>query len=447
MIESLQSLLQIPSVKGPPKVGNPFGAEVTAALEYVLGLAEQHGLPTKNIGGYAGHVEFGVGEEYIAVLSHLDVVPEGTGWTYPPYGAEVHDGKVYARGAIDDKGPALSTLWALIALKELGYSPKRKIRLIFGLDEESSWQCMEHYFANQPLPLGGFTPDADFPLIHAEKGVGTLRISVKADEDSMNPRVTEFSGGQRDNMVPDFATVTVDCHSETAAQQWEEKILREAHVRQADADVIVEDSKIRIEVCGVSAHGSTPDKGINAITSLASLLIGQPVSNSSMWRFIAAQDTAGSGLGIDGVDEVTGPLTTNLGTAQLIDGEYQFDFNIRYPIDQALNVLVERCRDHVSDKWTVKVVHDLPPLYVPLGSPVIQVLSGVYERIVGEPATPLTMGGATYARAIPNAVAFGPMFPGQADCAHQPDENWELENYFRCVQIYAHAMFELANTL
>jgi succinyl-diaminopimelate desuccinylase len=447
IVHSLQQLLRIPSVKGPAQPSCPFGKDTADALNYVMELARSHGLSVRNVDGYAGHVEYGTGEEYVAVLSHLDVVPAGTGWTYPPFGAEIHDGHIYARGAIDDKGPAMSTLWALIALKELGCQPRRKIRLIFGLDEESDWECMRHYFKKEPLPLGGFAADADFPMIHAEKGVCTIRIDVKADGESLNPQVVHFQGGHRDNMVPDHAVAVVDCHSETAAREWEQRILRDARTRQIEVDVTLRGSEVHLAVHGVSAHGSTPDKGVNAITLLAALLSGQPVSNASMWRFIANQDTEGRNLGVHAEDDVTGTSTSNLGCAVLSDGVYSFMFNIRYPIDMKVDDVLSRCREYVSDKWNVELVHNLDPLYVPIDSPVIRALSEVYRREVGEEPVPLTTGGATYARAIPNAVAFGPQFPGQPDCAHHPDERWSLNDYFRCIQIYAHAMFELANTL
>ncbi|MCL6515596.1 dipeptidase PepV [Alicyclobacillus sp.] len=447
MVRTLQALLRIPSVEGPAEDGAPFGRACADALRYVLDLAAEHGLKVENVDGYAGHVEYGEGDPYVAVLSHLDVVPAGNHWTYPPFGAEIHNGNVYARGAIDDKGPAIATLWALIALRTLGLKPKRKIRLVFGLDEESGWLCMKHYFSKYPQPLGGFTPDADFPMIHAEKGVATLRIDMRADTDSMNPRVIRFTGGDRVNMVPDHASATVDCHSETAALEWEQKLGKEARAKQIDAAVTAQGATVDIVVHGTSAHGSTPDLGRNAVIRLAALLSTQPVANASMWRAIAAQDTAGRALGIDCRDDVTGALTSNLGRAELTGDTFSFWFNIRYPVDVRVDDLVQRCQTYVPDKWGVHLVSNRDPLYVPVDSPVIQCLARVYEQYTGHRADPIAIGGATYARAITNGVAFGPLFPGQADRAHQKDEHWSLQDYFLCTQIYAHAMFELANTL
>lgn len=448
MITTLQALLQIPSVEGTAEPGKPFGEGPADALRYVLEMAAEHGFLVKEIDGYAGHVEYGDGDEYVAVLSHLDVVPEGAGWTYPPFGAEIHDGKVYGRGAIDDKGPALSTLWALIALKSADIQPKRKIRLIFGLDEESGWQCMKRYFEQEPYPLAGFTPDADFPLIYAEKGIATLRLEMKAEVDSMCPQVIRFEGGQRVNMVPDYAYAVIDCHSETAAHEWEQRFYTQARQRQIELDVSVNGARIQLVVHGVSTHGSQPAQGVNAVVLLASLLSAGTVSNATMWRFVAGQDTAGKSLGIESEDEVTGALTSNLGRAILTDDTYAFLFNIRYPVDLTHEDLLTACKTHVSDKWTVTLEGDgNRPLYVPLDSPVVSSLLEVYRRETGDSTQPVAIGGGTYARAIPNGVAFGPLFPGQPELAHQKDECWDIDDYLRCIQIYAHAMLELANNL
>lgn len=447
MVESLRELLRIPSVKSEPEPGKPFGTAPSQALDYVLGFARRHGLSVSSVDGYAGHAEFGGGEDYVAVLGHLDVVPAGTGWIHPPFGAEIEDGKVYARGAIDDKGPIFGALWSLIMLKELDLVPKRKLRVIFGLDEESDWKCVEHYFSREAEPLGGFTPDADFPMIHAEKGLTTLRLDIGAENESMVPQVIRFEAGHRVNMVPDYAFAEVDCHSETAAHEWEAKMFKEARARQIELDVQVQGNLIQLTVHGVSVHGSTPDDGVNAICHLASLLGTQSVSNASMWRFVASIDTRGRSLGIEAEDDVTGPLTVNLGLGSLGGKTYSFYFNIRYPINTTLDEVLERCRSYISDKWTVESVEHKTPLHVPLDSGIVKVLRKVYDETIGLDSTPLAIGGATYARAIPNCVAFGALFPGREDVAHQSDEYWYIEDYLKCVEIYAHAMYELANTL
>ncbi|EPZ42641.1 dipeptidase PepV [Alicyclobacillus acidoterrestris] len=447
MISTLQDILKIESVKGHPVPDGPFGAGPAEALSYVLKLAYDRGFVTKNIDGYAGHVEYGEGDDYIAVVSHLDVVPAGEGWSHPPYGAVIEQGKIYARGAIDDKGPAMSTLWALFAMKALGVQPKRKIRVIFGLDEESDWRCMEHYFRYEPKPIGGFTPDASFPLIYAEKGLVTLRIDVPADAESMSAQVLDFAGGDRVNMVPAHAVAEVDCHSSTAANEFALKIRKSAKDASINVTVETTDSIVKIYVAGVSAHASRPDAGVNAVLHLAQLLGTGTVSNSSMWRTVGSWDTAGRALGIDGADEETGPLTANLGRAELVDGMYHFYINIRFPIRMTAEQLLQDVQSFLSDKWQVSIVEHMPPLHVNPSSPLVETLMDVYRSYFGDDASPISIGGATYARAIPNAVAFGALFPNREDFAHKADENWSISDYLTCIEIYAEAMTRLANTL
>ncbi|MFD1677138.1 dipeptidase PepV [Alicyclobacillus fodiniaquatilis] len=447
MISTLQALLRIESVKGHPVHGGPFGIGPSRALDYVLDLASSYGLTTKNVDGYAGHVEYGEGEEYIAVVSHLDVVPAGDGWTYPPYDAEIHQDKVYARGAIDDKGPAMSTLWSLIALKATGIQPKKKIRLIFGLDEESDWKCMDYYFKHEPKPIAGFTPDASFPLIFAEKGLATLRIDVQADAESMAAQIVSFQGGERLNMVPAHASATVDCHSATAASEFALRIRKLAKDAQIRATVEIADCQVTVTVEGMSAHASRPNSGVNAITQLAQLLGSGTVSNSSMWRTIGAWDTTGKGLGIDSEDDETGPLTANLGMADLSNGAYHFFVNVRFPIRLTVDDLLQNAQSYLSDKWRVTLTEHLPSLYIDPTSPLVSTLMDVYQAYFDEDLEPKSTGGATYARAIPNAVAFGALMPGRPELAHQVDENWAIEDYLTCIEIYAEAMTRLANTL
>ncbi|KRW90879.1 hypothetical protein SD51_11935 [Alicyclobacillus tengchongensis] len=447
IIASFQRLLAIESVKSHPVPGGPFGAGPAEALSYVLQLAENRHLTTKNVNGYAGHVEYGTGDEYIAVLAHLDVVPAGEGWTYPPFGGVIDQGRIYGRGAIDDKGPAMSALWALFALQEAGFVPRRKIRLIFGLDEESDWQCVEHYFRYESKPIGGFTPDAQFPLIYAEKGMATLCIEVPAEADSLAAQIQVFSGGTRYNMVPKVARATVDCHSETAARELLIKFRKVAKDLQVSLHSEVRSCFVDLTVEGRSAHASRPEAGINAIVQLAQLLGTATVSNCSMWRSIGSWDYFGRALGIDHDDGETGPLTMNVGTGELRDGVYRFHLNLRYPADQSIDELLTSMANYLPDRWRITLVEHMDPLRVDPNSTLVQTLMDVYKQFFKEDIPPLTTGGVTYARAIPNAVAFGARFPEKPSLAHQADEYWEIDDFFRTIEIYAEAMTRLANAL
>ena len=171
IISTTQEIIKIKSVEDEPKEGMPFGEGPYKALEYALNLAKQMGFKTKNLDGYVGYAEFGKGEETLGILVHLDVVPEGDGWRYPPYGAEIHDGKIYGRGSIDDKGPAMACTICYEGFKRIQSSVEVKDQIIFGTNEETDWGCMKYYFEHEKSPDIGFTPDANFPVIHGEKGI------------------------------------------------------------------------------------------------------------------------------------------------------------------------------------------------------------------------------------------------------------------------------------
>ena len=188
----------------PALPGKPFGDKVDEALKSTLALAEKLGFQVKNVDGYAGHAEFGEGDETMGILGHLDVVPEGSGWTYPPYEARVVDGKLYGRGASDNKGPLIGALYAMKAVMESGRKMKRKVRIIFGTDEESGWEDMEYYFKKEPMPDFGVSPDADYPIINVEKGIATFKLKKKfASDDCSAVKIKSISSGHRPNMVPD----------------------------------------------------------------------------------------------------------------------------------------------------------------------------------------------------------------------------------------------------
>ena len=205
IIENTSKLIQIPSVEAAVRPGRPFGEAVDDALLFCLELAQELGFMTGNVDGYAGYAQMGEGDETLGILVHLDVVPEGVDWTYPPFSGVIHDGKIYGRGAIDDKGPAMAALYAMKAVMDSGVCLRKKVRLIFGLDEESGWKDMEYYFKKEPMPEIGITPDGCYPVIYAEKGI--VDIAVKKcfkPSNSVTLRLNSVIGGERHNMVADI---------------------------------------------------------------------------------------------------------------------------------------------------------------------------------------------------------------------------------------------------
>ncbi|NSW89438.1 MAG: dipeptidase PepV [Firmicutes bacterium] len=491
IIREICELIKIRSVTGAPGKGKPFGEGVNQALEYVLGLGERLGLKAKNVDGYAGHIEYGEGDEIAGVLVHLDVVPEGIGWTFPPFEGVIHEGKIYGRGASDDKGPAIVAVYGLKVLKDLGIIPKRKVRIILGTNEESGMQDMKYYFTKEPVPGMGFSPDAGYPITNREKGILHLALvklghgvneyghkdeSGRKDEcrhkDMCGLPIQEIFGGEAVNMVP------AECRAHIPAEKIKpgEVLYLQELAREIDGEniaVLFEEGKGLIILSkGKSAHGASPQSGINAIYKLLSFLynaengsmgnnsgIGGIVNNNakngsvrnrvyldSYLKFLyekkIGSDTTGHSLGIDLKDEESGALTINLGKIIYNQAEKRAMLDIRYPVTCNHEEILKAVKEQAEKEGIhVEIIGHSPPLYVPATHPLIIKLSTAYEKITGEKANLLSMGGGTYARTLKNnGVAFG----GAGTGAHQPDEHVSIEDLMRHGKICTQAIYEIA---
>lgn len=436
VIKGIQESVRIESVRGIATEEAPFGEGPKRALEHVLALGESMGFRTKNIDNYAGWVEYGEGEEMIAVLGHLDVVPAGEGWKHPAFGAVIEDGRMYGRGVLDDKGPTIGALYGLKAIADAGVKLDRRIRIIFGTDEECGSECIQHYIdVGEEAPVMGFTPDADYPLIFCEKGMTHMLIGKK------NPvqgqvKVVSLEGGIAANVV------TPRCSLQAEGQI--------ASASVAGIDRREEHGMTTIFAEGRGAHGSTPELGENAAIKLLSAVRDQRFGGDfqNLMDFLLEEigtETNGEQLGVYFSDEETGETTVNVGIVKYSGEEASATLDIRYPkngeVSIVLNKVTEAARRHGLE---VLRSDSEPVLYVPKDSELVQKLMKVYREQTGREEQPLAIGGGTYAKMFPNMVAFGPVFPGQEDHIHQPNESISIEDLMLSVQLSAEAMVALA---
>lgn len=440
-IAALQALLRIRSVENRGENGTVFGQGAQDCLDECLALSERLGFIARDVDRYCGYAEYGSGGEMIVVLGHLDVVPEGGGWTHPPYGAEIADGKLYGRGAIDDKGPMIAALYALRAIRACGVPLRRRIRILFGINEETGSECVKHYVqSGQELPVMGFTPDGNFPIINGEKGIAVAEYTTSLPQTARSIR--SFEGGAAFNMVPANACAILN---------WPENE-RTAVCTMAEPGIRITtvDGGLQIEADGVSAHGSTPEKGVNAIVRLAAFLCKLPLDEASahfvdFLRRHFAHGTHGEALGIALEDAVSGSMVVNLGTARTENGAVTLCINLRCPVtfgEADFHPALSAAMAAGSFAETAFRFEDA--LYLPPDAPLIRKLQKVYEQQTGQPAELLCIGGGTYAKSMPNTVAFGPIFPGEPCVEHEPDESISLESLRRCTEIFAAAMVALA---
>jgi succinyl-diaminopimelate desuccinylase len=395
----------------------PSGEKVNEALIQTLKIGKDYGFKTMNIDGHAGVIEYGEGEEYVAILGHLDVVPFGEGWTKNPRG-EVFEDKIYGRGTMDDKGPMIAALHGLIAIKEAKIPLTHKIRLIFGTSEETGGPDIENYLLQEKQPIAGFTPDAEFPAINAEMGILVIKLSKKIDDSNL----IVLHGGEAVNMVPDRAEVRYTQNGEVKMLQYQ----------------------------GISAHGSTPHLGENAIAKMIKDLSKNEAfdflkDTLSVLEYNLTEDLDGHNMGIDFEDEASGKLVLNLGKIDYKDGVLDTYINIRYPVTFKKEDTTNKVQDlFKKEGFTVEVTQHDGPLYYPKDAELVTKLMKVYSKETGDEREPLAIGGGTYAKMMKNIVAFGPQLPGRPDTIHQLDEYILIEDLMLCTRIYANAMVELA---
>ena len=448
LVQSLQEIIRIKSVKEAPVGDMPFGEGIQRSLEYLLNLGASMGFTTKNVDNYAGYIEFGEGKEMLGILCHVDVVPEGEDWQFGPYSGESVDGKIYGRGTLDDKGPAISSLYAMKALKDSGFKPNKRVRLIIGTNEESGSACIEHYLKKEEKPTVAFSPDADFPVIHGEMGIVVFSLEMKfVDKDPDGGiEILSIKGGNAPNMVPDYAQAKL-----LETRPIKEIVEAFNLTRGADIRYELVDEFTLLTSHGVSAHGSTPEKGINAISQLVTLLdlIDIQIGDQSNFiRFLAnriGMDYDGRKMGV-GFDDAYNKLVLNLGMIDLDGDQGKVTINIRYPITfkeakikTSLDGIVRGTGIDMTD-WRCA-----PPLFFPPTHPLVKTLMDVYIEKTGDTeAKPITIGGGTYARALPNAVAFGALFPGAVDTMHQKDEYIVIEDLYKMTDIFAEAIRKLS---
>lgn len=442
IIKDLHMLISIPSVSKEPEGIYPYGKDSAAAIDAVMKLAENYGLQSKNVGYHAMHAEYGTGEENAMVMAHVDVVPAGEGWDSHPYTLTEKDGKLYGRGIMDDKGPAVIALHCLRALKDAGVVGKRKLRVVLGGSEETGMVDMKHYFASEQKPDIGFSPDGEYGICHCEKGIMTYMASSHNDSEL----IRSFEAGTVANSVPFKAVCRIVCSAE-------ERRALEAEAPKHKGDYQFEETGdgVLVTAIGTASHASMPEQGLNAAAHLLGLLKSCFGTDrfGSFFQHIDKRigtELDGCSLGIQMEDEVSGGLTYNLGIIHADENNCELTANIRYPATKdgdAISETIQKVTE--ADGVSYRLHLDEKPLYVPKDSPMIQLLAKAYEDVTGQPCTIYAMGGGTYAREMfGKGVAFGPGFPDNPDGeAHTANEFAYISNMKRHAVICMEAMYRM----
>lgn len=422
----LKGLISIPSVGGRYEPGAPYGKNPRAALDFFLKEAEAQGFITGTIDDKVGYAEYGKGDKLIGIVCHLDVVPKGDGWHSDPFILTIKDGAFYARGIVDDKGPACASFFAILRLIKNGSFPDVRVRLILGTDEERTCSCVETYAEKGEIPDFAITPDAEFPVIFAEKGILHIRIFDKVRTG------LKASGGSAANMVPANASM---------------EFKTDGHINYLDAE-------------GKPAHASKPDLGINAILKLSEKLSETDfdITSSPLFNFIQNEINGGVRERFTNCDieDISGRITANPAVLDIDENGESLVIDIRYPVtcdlDKLMNDISICCGKY---GLSVEKLSHMAPLFKDKDTKEIKVLTEVWEANMDKYdgfkeeyrelyTKPLAIGGGTYARHMPNTIAFGVQTPWQEDQCHQADEHMSINDFEANIKVLMDAIVKLA---
>ncbi len=436
VFRDIARLVAVDSVEGAPEENAPFGPGPRRALELGLQIARELGLDTVNCEGRIGYACIGGGgERYLATITHLDVVPVGDGWKEDPFTMREREGWIIGRGVMDDKGPSVLCLYALKYLLDRKIPLRYPVRALLGANEETGMGDLTYYLAHYPAPVFCFSPDATFPLCNGEKGIYHGRIVSKLPLGE----ILDIHGGVAPNVIPDKAEATVRAEKLAGGEFVE--------VEETAPGVW------HLLATGKGGHASLPQGTRNAIGVLVDYLLENGIgdeNDTAFLRLIQKLHRAwdGSALGVQADDGNFEPLTIVGGVIGVENGRMFQSVDSRYPTTTSGEQIAAGIRAHAGGIAEVTVDRDAAPFYMALDNPALQACLGAYNDFTGEDAKPYTIGGGTYARHFPNAVAFGPEHPERpmpdfAGPIHGVDEaackDWLLE----ALKVYILALVEL----
>ena len=449
MVRDICRLVRIRSDRSDPKPGMPYGEGPAKALAEAMEIAREMGLSVTNYDNYVCTADLNGSPTELDILAHLDVVPVSDGWTVTaPFAPLEKDGRLYGRGAADDKGPAVAALYAVKAVKDLGVPLSKNVRVILGTDEECGSSDLDYYYAREKEAPKSFSPDADFPLINLEKGGLRGRFTASWTEDRALPRLVSADGGTKLNVVPDKASALVEGLDREVLARCCETVSAETGISYAVSE---ENGCLRIDAKGTGAHAASPQEGNNAVTGLLRLLVSLPLADCEGFRRLKAVESAfphgdwlGKAAGVAMKDELSGETTLSFDIFRysLTGLEGQFDCRASILAND------ENLRDVIKARLAEGGV-ELAPCsvfaahHVPAESPFIRTLLRCYEEFTGEKGYCVSIGGGTYVHRLENGVAFGCAKPGVNNRMHGDDEFAEIDQLILSAKIFAAAIAEI----
>ncbi|MEG1060867.1 MAG: Sapep family Mn(2+)-dependent dipeptidase [Oscillospiraceae bacterium] len=447
IIKDIKRLIDIKSVKDIPAQGAPYGAGVRAVQLEAMKLCCELGLEVTDCDGKIAYAHYGNKDKFIGVIAHMDVVPEGGGWNSDPYCCTERDGYLVGRGVLDDKGPFVVAAYAIRYLIENKIKLNYGIRLIMGLDEETGMSDIEYYKENCALPIFTFTPDADFPVGHGEKGIYSSDLVSKAISGG---NILELCGGVASNVVADYACAVI--------KQSEKDKLTDAAKGRNDVKVSVCDAGVKVEAFGRAAHAGQPHTGINANNILMAFLSGSGSLTSdekSAAEFIALASGSfdGDQFGIEAEDGLFAPNSIIGGMLSMQDRSLVLNLNSRYNTKLKPEEIEKKIEQTAAKNgFSVANVENSGPFYMSPEHPAVKTMCDIYNEVTDSHEKPFVMSGGTYARHMDNAVSYGIEFPNQGKedpewvgGVHMKNEALKIERAKQACEIFINTFIKLQN--
>ena len=447
MIEDLGRLLAIKSVNGAAENGAPYGRGPRTALSLTRSMLEEQGFAVSEFEDIIITADMGPSPPHMGILAHVDVVGAGEGWNSDPYKMAIKDGKIYGRGATDDKGPAVAAMYAMYCARELCPELQSGFRILIGSGEEIGCLDIARYLEKNEPPPNVFTPDAVFPVVNIEKGRITPFFSASWEEEATLPRIVSISGGKTTNVVPDHAEACIEGLSIDEVEGY----CRDYAAKTGAAMSACENGDhVIITAEGTASHAAEPYLGLNAQTALIETLSALPFAESAGFRNIRALnrlfphgDCSGRALGIAMSDETTGELTVNFGVFKYTQTGFTADFDSRTPACADKVDLVGMVRDAFDRENITMTNNTISHCHnTPEDSPFVQTLLRIYVEYTGNESECLAIGGQTYAHGIPGGVAFGCSLPGIDNMVHGANEFIGVEQLIISAKMFAEAILE-----
>lgn len=449
LLQDLTELIRIPSVRSEAQEGMPYGVGPAMALRKAAEQMERAGLRVKVYDDCVVTGDLTDLESGLDILAHLDVVPAADNWTVcNPYEPVLMDGRLYGRGSIDDKGPAIAALYAMTCVRSLGVPLKRNVRLILGTDEECGSSDLDHYYGKEPEAPMTFTPDANFPLINTEKGRLCAELDGSFLRDDRLPYIASAESGFKSNVIPESARAVVVGLTEAELAPY---LSATAERTGAAFTACADQGAVTITCKGEGGHAAYPEAANNALTALLDLLASLPCADSegfrrvqSLHRCFPHGDYHGSALGVAMEDELCGPLTLSADLLRIDETSVYLCFDSRCPTCSTEENTKLVIRDRLAvEGLTMRETEMVLPHHVSADSDFVRTLLRAYEDWTGQPGQAEATGGGTYVHDLKNGVAFGCEMAGIDNHLHGADEFITLEQLMLSAKIFAQAILDL----